>query len=591
MEQWYVKKTKGDIEKMSRVLDIPPIIARILSNRGLLTKQACQAFLSPDIRSVRPAKLMKDAEKAAALLVAAIGSQKKITVYGDYDVDGVMSTVILYRTLSNLGANVQYYIPMRKKEGYGLNKDTIQRLADHGTQVLLTCDNGISALEEVAFSKRLGLTAIVLDHHEPIYTGEQEHKQDLLPEADAIVDPKQQCCPYPFTALCAAGIAYLFCDTLCQAAGKPFENQEECGVFAGMATICDMVDLLEENRSIVAFCLSHIASCRNIGLRHLLQATNITPSEVTAYHIGYILGPCINAAGRLLCACCAARLFLTEDETEGEKLAQRLTTYNQRRKDLTSQAVEEIVEEINQSPIKEQPIYVLHSEQMEESIAGIVAGRLKEKFYRPVIVLTGSGGLAKGSARSIEGYPIFDELFRCKDYFVRFGGHAMAAGLTLPTENITILRQELNQRCTLRADQLCPIYRVEQVLSFAEINFALAKEIEKLAPFGKGNESPLFASSDVHIQSMRFLGKDKKILKMDLFQNGLLLSGISFDGYDKLQHTVATAFGEEAWAKILNNDLAFFSLDIVYEITLNHFQGKSTLQLQIRDFRLTVPSV
>lgn len=588
MKRWIRRNPKVDTAVMAEDLGIHVATACVLANRGILSRQDARNFLNAN--SLTDASQMKDMCAGIALIKQAIAEHKKIMIYGDYDVDGVMSTTILYKALGRCGGDVSYYLPHRQKEGYGLNMSAVEALAEGGTEVLFTCDNGIAANHEVEYAKELGLQVVILDHHEPAFREENGIRQDILPKADIIIDPKQKACGYPFKMLCAGGIAYKFALELC----KAFEIEDtaleqELLVFAGMATVCDIVDLMDENRVLVQGALQEMQKASNLGLRMLLEETQLSEKQVAEYHLGFIIGPCINAAGRLESGAQAVELFCTDEEAKARAIARQLVELNTTRRSLTSDAVERIQLQLEESDIKDDRVFVIYDNEIHESIAGIVAGRIKDVYYRPVVVLTNAEEGAKGSARSIEGYHFFEALLACSHLFTRFGGHAMAAGLSLPTENIPKMREALNQDCTLTEEQLTPVVRIDKILKFSEISFELVKELKQLAPFGKGNSKPLFASLNIKVENLRLIGKNKDMLSLTLGEeaSGKRISAVSFDGYALLMEQLKQLYPNQDCAKMINDGHLPGNMDFVYEIDVNTYQGRNTLQLMIKDFRFS----
>ena len=536
--RWVIKQTKADLQKMQQVLGITQATAAVLANRGIATKKQAIAFLKAEqtpLYDLLGEKPMKDAQKAITLLEKAIVEGKKIAVYGDYDVDGVTSTAIWYKTIKACKGNVIYYIPHRQKEGYGLNIEAVEELHKKGIEVLLTCDNGIAALEEVKRAKQLQMEVIIVDHHEPGFEKKGETKTDILPAADAIVDPKQRDCPYGFKMLCAGGLSYKLALVLLKKMNISDKAlQQECLHLAALATVCDIVDLMEENRSIVKMGLKTMAQTSNVGLQALLKETGLLGKTLTEYHIGFMIGPCVNAAGRLETAKTAVALFCETAPEKAKEYAAVLIEQNNARKEMTQKAAQKLIEEAYKEPWGKENVLVACEETIHESIAGIVAGRVKEKYYKPTIVITKAENMAKGSGRSIEGYNMFEELYACKDLFSKFGGHPMAAGLSIAYENISELRKRLNENCKLTKQQLMPVLKIEKALSFSEIDMNLAMELKTLAPFGKGNHIPLFGSKNIGIHRFYIIGKEKNILRMTLQekQTGIKISAISFDGLE-----------------------------------------------------------
>ncbi len=590
MKRWMLKRSKVDTVKMAGALGISQTIACILANRGIGTYEDACRFLKADISTLYPSEKMADLEKGISILAEGIEKGEKIAVYGDYDVDGVSSTVILYKALAALGADVIYYVPHRQKEGYGLNIEAVEELHREGVQILLTCDNGIAARQEIKRAKELSMTAVIIDHHEPAFEDRDGHRQDVLPEADAVIDPKRKDCPYPFKMLCAAGLSYKFASALYRYMGRTYEGQEEALVFACIATVCDIVDLMDENRTIVRCGLEKIGSVKNKGLQALIEATGLRDKRIGEYHLGFVIGPCINATGRLESARLAIRLFIEEEEGQAQKMAKELVEMNNSRKDMTMVSVEKVTAQVESSALNKDRVLVIYQEDIHESIAGIVAGKIKERYYKPVIVITKSEGCAKGSARSIEGYNIFEELFALKELFIKFGGHPMAAGLSLPHENIDILRRRLNENCTLTQEDLTEVIRIEKQLSFGDLTLPLAYGIKDLAPFGKGNSTPVFGMKNVMAERITLIGKNKDMIRFTFLDRGKnrRLTGLSFDGFRQFEDLTKPLFIQEEYDKILLGGLFRREMDILFTLDINEYNGSKSLQLMIKDFRYSV---
>lgn len=590
MKRWLLKRSKINTSIMAKELGIKETVACILANRGLGERQGARNFLYGTMEDIRDPFLMKDMALGIELITQGIKNKKKIAVYGDYDVDGVMSTTILYRTILRCGGDAVYYVPHRQKEGYGLNLMAIEELAKDGVEVLFTCDNGIAALEECKRAKEMGMTVVILDHHEPGFLGVDGEKEDVIPIADAVIDPKQRACQYPFSMLCAGGIAYKFAILLLQAFQIQDEKlKKEFLCFGSIATVCDIVDLMDENRILVRHGLNEIQRTTNIGLQALMEETGIIGKHVTEYHLGFIIGPCINATGRLESGGKAVELFCETNEAKAREIAKTLVELNGERKRLTALATERGMERIERENLLNEKVLVLYDEDTHESIAGIVAGRIKERYYRPVVLITHGEDGAKGSGRSIEGYNLFQALFQCKDLFTRFGGHAMAAGLSLPKENIPLLRKKLNDTCLLTQEEMTSVLRLEKQLLLSDINMELAKEIKTLAPFGKENPSPLFASKNISVDKMDLIGKNKDILRMTLSEetSGTRLAGISFDGYGDMLNLLKELYPQEECDKMMCGGQIAPKFDFVYCIEMNTYNGRSSVQLMIKDFRLS----
>ena len=588
MKRWLLKRTKVNTAEMAKELGIRQATATVLANRELYARKEAKDFLFGGEGAFGDPAEMKDMLQGVSLIAQAIQNDKKIAVYGDYDVDGVMSTSILYQTILRCGGKVVFYVPHRQKEGYGLNLKAVEDLSAEQVEVLFTCDNGIAALQEIALAKEKGMTVVVLDHHEPGFTGIGEERRDILPKADAIIDPKQRDCGYPFQYMCAGGLSYKFARLLLQEFCIDDEELEKQLVsFAAIATVCDIVDLLGENRAIVQKGLPEIRKTENIGLRVLLEEAGLADKVISDYHIGFIIGPCINATGRLESGRQAVELFCSKNEKEAREKAKNLVQLNEERKHLTEEAAMRADLALQEGDALKDRVLVLYDPTIHESIAGIVAGRIKDKYYRPTILITGSEEGAKGSGRSIEGYHLFEALFANRELFTRFGGHAMAAGLSLPVKNIDILRQRLNEQCQLTQEQMIPVLRIEKSLSFAEIDLGLAKELKALAPFGKGNPAPLFGSKGIRVDRLDLIGKEKNILRMTVSEprSGTRLSAISFDGYHQLCQMLKELYPAEDCDKMILSGQLPSLLDMVYSVDINTYNGRSSVQLMLKDFR------
>lgn len=588
MKKWFLKRNKVDTKKMADALGVCEEIACVLANRKIGTYSEALRFLNCNMSSLYSPDLLKDLKKGIQILSQKIKEKKKIAVYGDYDVDGVMSTVILYKALSYCGADVIYYVPHRQKEGYGLNLDAVIELADLGIDTLITTDNGIAAIPEIKRAKELSMTILIIDHHEPAFEEEKKERKDILPCADVIIDPKQKDCTYPFDKLCAGGLAFKFaCSLLKEEKKENKQLEKEFLVLASIATVCDIVDLLDENRTIVQNGLCFFKESGNLGLNTLIKETGLQEKELNEFHIGFIIGPCINATGRLESARMAVELFTQTEEQRAFYLAQKLIELNNNRKNMTLEAVEKATEEIEISDLKQDKVFILFQKEVHESIAGIVAGRLKEKYYHPVIVFTQGEAMAKGSARSIEAYNIFEELYKCRDLFYKFGGHSMAAGLSMEYERIEDLRKRLNKSCQLTKEDFIEQIKIEKQLSIGEITFELVKQIQKLAPFGKGNPSPLFGDKHVFMKKIDFIGKNKDILRFTFLdeKTNQQFSGISFHGYENFINQTNDLYGAQKCDKILKGESFCAFMDIVYGISINTYRGKSNIQLIVEDFR------
>lgn len=590
MKRWMQKRSKVNLNKMAEALGIHKATAAVLSNRGIGSMAAAELFLNSGSSELCDPFLMKDMEKGVHIIKEAVDEQKKIVVYGDYDVDGVMSTSILYKAIRALGGNVSYYLPHRQQEGYGLNKKAVEQLVGEGAELIFTCDNGIAALEEIALARELGCIVVVLDHHEaPSVKNKNGEWEECIPIAHAVIDPKQKACSYPFVNLCAGGLAYQFARGLFSK--YPQDNRKLLNEFltlASVSTVCDIVDLLDENRILVKKGLENIKKSGNVGLNALLEATELLDKEITEYHLGFVIGPCINATGRLKSGEKAVALFCESDALAAMEYAFELVRLNNERKGMTLVAVKNVVDDLYKNIDIMDSVIVIYAEDVHESIAGIVAGRIKETFYHPVIVLTKGDDMVKGSGRSIEGYNLFLEMQKCKDLFSRFGGHAMAAGLSLPYENIEPLRLRLNEACTLTEEDMTAVLKIEAGLDFSEIDISLARELSLLSPFGKGNPTPLFGSKGIAVKSMALIGKNQDILKFLLYdpKSCETLPAISFQGYNDFIKIIKELKGKQNCDKLFLESIHDLVLDFVYQIDINSYRGRDSVQLIISDFRL-----
>ena len=587
-EKWMVINKKEDFIKLTSEYEINPLIARLLANRGIVNKKEASLFLKGTVNDLNDASLMKDMKKAVSIIKGSIEEKKKIVIYGDYDCDGVCSTTILYRTLKKLGANFDYYIPNREDEGYGMNSDRIRKLKSEGAEVILTCDNGISAMEQVEVAKELGLTVIITDHHDIPYIEKEGNRINVVPNSDCVINPKQGNCEYPFKELCGAGVALKFSMELVNAMGRSFSEFYDLFQYAAIATICDVVELLGENRIIVKEGLKLINNTSSIGLKALIKATGLEGKEIGEYHFGFVLGPCINATGRLETADLSVELLITEDEKYAEELAKKLYDLNVERQELTFDSVESVISKVEEEIANGEKVILVYDEGIHESIAGIVAGRVRERFNLPAIVMTKGKDMPKGSARSIEGYNMFEELNKCKEYIEKFGGHPMAAGLSVKEENISLLRKALNSKCTLSDEDIIPVIKIDSPLEIKYLDESLVEEIESLRPFGKGNGSPLFAVKNIKVSRVFFIGKEKNFMKFRFVIPGTFgyVEGLNFDKYEDFKNMFTDKYGEEKFLKLVDSGYADFNMDIIYYPTINEFNGKRNIQLNVKNFRL-----
>lgn len=586
-EKWVVTNNKTAFDNLNREVKLHPLIARVLANRGITTKSEVYMFFNGSIDNMHSSMGMKDMKRAIDILKEAITTQKRIVIYGDYDCDGVCSTAILYKTLRILGANFTYYIPNRESEGYGMNSDRIKTLKDEGVEVILTCDNGISAINEVKYAKELGMTVIVTDHHDIPYIQEGDKRVYVVPDADCVVDPKQLDCGYPFKDLCGAGVALKLSIELSREMNMEVPKDSDIYEFASIATVCDVVNLLDENRVIVKHGLKLINNTKNLGLKALIKECGLEDKTIGEYHYGFVLGPSINATGRLETADLSVELLITEDEKRAEELAHTLKQLNNDRQELTLESVERVYARLEKELLPDDKVILVYEPTIHESIAGIVAGRVREKYNMPTIIMTRGKDMPKGSGRSIEGYNMFEELNKCKEYISKFGGHPMAAGLSVEEDNIPKLKKALNEKTTLTDDDLIPIIKIDSPLALNYLNYELIDDIEKLRPFGKANNSPLFAVKNLEVARVFFMGKDKNFMKFRFKINGYsYIEGVNFDKYEEFKQDFSCKYGEERFLKLQDDGYGGFSMDIIYYPIINEYNGKTSIQLNIKNIRI-----
>ncbi|MBD5588103.1 single-stranded-DNA-specific exonuclease RecJ [Clostridium botulinum] len=589
-KKWMLRRNKLNIRDIANKSGISETLCTVLVNREIYNLEDIKDFLEPSLEKLYNPLLMKDMDKGTEIIKRSIIDKKKIAIYGDYDADGVTSTVILYIALKECEANVIYYIPDRETEGYGMCTERVERLKAEGVEVIITCDNGIAALEQVERAKELGMTLVITDHHElPFIENEKEEREYVVPKADAIINPKQKDCYYPFKMLCGAGIAFKFSKLLYEKLNMNPNKYKELLQFAAIGTICDVVDLKGENRIIAKLGLESINNTNNLGLRALIKETSLNEKNITSYNVGFIIGPCINATGRLDTAALSVELFLAKDIKRAEELAKELRNLNTERQEITMEGVEEITYTIENSSLKNDKVLVIYKENIHESIAGIVSGRIKDAYNRPTIVLTKGKEMPKGSGRSIEGYNLFEELMKCKEYIYKFGGHPMAAGLTIEEKNIDKLREELNKNCNLKDEDFIPKIRIDKRLPLKEVNLELIDSLQCLEPFGKGNSSPILAEKNIKIEGIRILGKDQNTLKLTcrVEDTNKRIDAIAFGKVDEFKRDLENIYEDENVENIITNPLmAGLKLDLIYYPMINEYNGNVYTQLRIIDYRI-----
>lgn len=586
MEKWFIKNNGIDPLKVSKDLGISEIIAKILINRDLVDYKDIKGFLEPKLVNLHSPLLMTDIELGANILKEKIENNKKIRIVGDFDVDGVISVYILYMSLVKLKGQVDFTIPDRVQDGYGINNSIIEQAKLDGIDTIITCDNGISAVDQVKRAKQLGLTVIITDHHDLPYVEEDGVKKYMTPDADAVINPKRLDCNYPFNKLCGAGVAYKLIEYLNSLFQIKIEETHLLLEFVAIATVCDVVDLIDENRIMVKRGLELINTTTNIGLKKLIEECGIGDKSLTVYHLGFVIGPTINASGRLDSALLALELLMTEDSDKAVEMAKKLRHLNDERKTMTQNGIEKVLNTIEKSPRSDDKVLVIYEPEIHESIAGIIAGRIKDKYYLPTIILTNGKEGIKGSGRSIEGYNMFDELTRCKDILNRFGGHPMAAGLTLDEDKIDILRSRLNSLTLLTNEDLIPKIYIDMGLPLEYINYQLVEDLQSLEPFGKGNPKPVFGGKSLHVNKGFVLGINKNVLKLNLeSKSGITIEAIYFGDIEKFQKRLVDKYGNSELEKLFKGIENSINIDILYNPGINEYMGNSKLQVIIQNYR------
>lgn len=570
MKKWFVAAKKADFEEIGKKFHITPMTARIIRNRNVIGEEEIRRYLQGGVDDFYSPWLLSGMREGISLIRKSIEAGEKIRVIGDYDIDGVCATYILLTGLKRVGAKVDTVIPDRIKDGYGINEQLIDQAKKDGVELIVTCDNGIAAYDQISYAKELGMKVLVTDHHEVPFVLLKEGRTEKLPPADVIINPKQERCTYPWKGLCGGAVAWKLVSALYEDFQIVTEEALELLEFAAIATVGDIMELQGENRIFVKEGLKRISHTKNQGLKSLIEVNGLEKESIGAYHIGFVLGPCINAGGRLDTAKRALELFASEDKKEADRLAGDLKALNDSRKELTKEGVEEAVRQVQETARRSEKVLVIYLPDCHESIAGIIAGKVKERFYRPTIVLTDAEEGLKGSGRSIPGYHMFEELSKCSELFTKFGGHPMAAGMSLPKENLQKLRDSLNKNCTLTEEQMVEKLSIDIVMPIQYVDEAFIRELKVLEPFGNGNEKPLFAERDFHVLQSQVLGKNKNTVKLyGANEAGCHMEGLYFGDPEPLL-TLLTKKNR---------------ISITYYPAVNEFRGRKTLQLMIQDFQ------
>jgi len=569
-EKWMLYAKKADFQEIGHKFHVSPVLARLIRNRDVVGDEAIERYLNGTVDQMHNPELLPDLALAAEILEQKISSEAAIRIVGDYDIDGVCSTCILYRGLERLGARVDYEIPDRVKDGYGINESIIRAASEDGIDTILTCDNGIAAISQIALAKELGMTVVVTDHHDiQTVLSEDGKEEDLLPPADALVNPKRRDSVYPYPQICGAMVAYKLIQVMYERSGIPRAEWLDMMELAAVATVGDVMKLQDENRIVVKEGLRRLRDTKNLGLRALIEANQLDLEKISAYHIGFVIGPCLNAGGRLDTAKLALALLLAESGEEARGLALELKALNDQRKDMTQKGVDEAAAQVEERYMADK-VLVVFLPDCHESLAGIVAGRIRERYHKPTLILTHSEEGAKGSGRSIEAYHMFQGLVEVQDLLTKFGGHPMAAGFSLPLEHVEEFRRRLNENAKLTPEDFIPKVWIDIALPFEYVDEALIEELERLEPFGQGNEKPQFAQKDLAVRSARVMGKNRNVVKLMLVnERGAALDAVVFTDGDLFLEEMGDSR----------------RMDVVYYPTVNEYNGRRTVQIVVRNWK------
>lgn len=569
MEKWMVYNKKADFQKIGSEFGIDPVIARLIRNRDIQDMKEIRSYLYGTLAEIPSPWKMKDMERAVQILQKKITQKKKIRIIGDYDIDGVTATCILLKGLKRLNANVDTYIPDRVKDGYGMHEQLIDKALEDGIDTILTCDNGIAAAAEIEYAKKEGLTVIVTDHHDIPFRDTEDGRIWIIPKADAVVNPKQNDCLYPNKNICGAVVAWKLIWALYERLGIDSDEIWDFLELAAIATVGDVMDLQGENRIIVKEGLKKLSATSFEGLKALICVNNLEGAEITAYHVGFVIGPCINASGRLDTAARSLELLLADNMEDAMKLADDLYDLNQSRKAMTEQGKEQAIQSIEENNLGKDRVLVVYLPDCHESLAGIIAGRIREAYNKPVFVLTKGADGVKGSGRSIEAYSMYEELVKCSDLLTQFGGHPMAAGLSMEEKNVELFRRRLNDNCTLTEQDLIPKIMIDVPMPISYLSKKLTEQLKVLEPFGKGNSKPLFAQKNLRAVGIRVFGRNRNVAKMLLIDE----NGIKMD---------AVYFGEAQ--EFVDFVQAHDTISVTYYPEINVFQGRENLQVVIKNY-------
>lgn len=570
--KWMVYAKKADFKQIASEYGIDQVLARIIRNRDICGSKDIDMYLNGNLNDIHNPHSMKDADKFVDIITKKIEEHKPVRIIGDYDIDGICSIYILFCGLKAAGADVDYVVPHRINDGYGINEHLIDNAINEGIDTIVTCDNGIAAYNQVRYAKDNGITMIVTDHHDVPFEIKDDKKVYIVPTADAVINPKQADCDYPFKLLCGAGVAYKLISLLYDRLGLDKKELEDYIEFMAIATVGDIVDLIDENRIVVKYGLKHIAHTKNTGLRALIEECQLDINNISSYHIGFVIGPCLNASGRLDTARQAIELMLCKDNEKAHNMAKELIALNNERKSMTEQETQKAIELVENTGLLKDRVLVIYLKDCHESIAGIIAGRIKERYYRPTFVITNAEDGAKGSGRSIEGYNMYEEINKCKNVLTKYGGHPMAAGLSLAISDIDIFRKMLNDNAILTDEDLIPKMWIDVPMPVSYANIRLVNQLKLLEPFGKGNEKPVFADRNLYVKTASVIGKNKNVLRCQLeTEDGTYVPAVQF-GINNIDDIPR----------------AGMRISIIYYPDINTFNGIMSLQIIIKEWKETI---
>ena len=586
MEKWIEIRKGGNFMEMAKKYGIDPLIARIIRNRDIIDEKEITEYLYGGKEALHNPHLLKDVDKAAEIIAEGIAEKKTMRIIGDYDIDGVNATYILLDGIRRCGGNVDAAIPDRMKDGYGINEHLIEQALSDGKELLITCDNGIAAINEINFAKEKGMTVVVTDHHEIPYRNTEQGKEFLRSNADAIVNPKQADCPYPCKGICGAVVAWKLVQVLYERMDIPVEEADIFIENAGFATVGDVMDLTGENRILVKLGLKALEHTKNPGMKALIAKNKLSDKPLSAYHIGFVLGPCINASGRLDTAKRSLELLLERDEVKASALAGELVELNESRKYMTQQETQKALEQIEKEGREKDKVLVVYLPECHESLAGIIAGRIREAYQRPVFVLTRGEEGVKGSGRSIEAYSMFDKMTEVAELFTKYGGHPMAAGLSMREEDIDKLREQLNQKAELSEEDMAEVVRLDAVLPMSYFTVDTIRQLSVLEPCGKSNTKPVFADRNIRITRANIVGVNRNVLKLHLLDSrGNPVAGVYFGEVEKFLTFLSEKFGSEEVDAAMHGKENSIQFAAVYEPAVDTYSGRESVQAIIRRFR------